>query len=210
MTMAMAMANTEVEAKLKFLDTSARLYSSTAPVTSAHLMLQHNLEAASNSRLLRKGGSVASCKGCGTILVPGWTSRTSIVSMGASEQPVSRTKTAKKRRRDTVMSLEKAVRTDCLVCHRYEEVPLPSSSAVKPAEKVVATIQDIPSVKASIDTAAPVSTESPRPATANASSKQRAKVRKKAGLQAILEKSKSSASPSSGFGLDLSDFWKQV
>ncbi|KAK4693111.1 ribonuclease MRP protein subunit SNM1, partial [Lecanoromycetidae sp. Uapishka_2] len=203
------MATTESEAKRKFLHTAAQFYSSTAPSTSAHLMLQHNPEIASNTNAPRKERhtSSASCKGCRTILVPGWTSRTSIISQGAPKKPISKTGPKKHHRRPAEKP-EKVVRTDCLICHRYEDAPLPPAPGIKSWNKTLAAPLTIPTVRNDLDTTPPISKESSRPATANASSKQRAKARKKGGLQALLGNSKISASTSSGFGLDLSDLMK--
>ena len=190
------------------MDVAARFYSFTAPATSAHLMLQRNLEVASDPKSSRKGKSGGSCEGCGTILVPGWTSRTSITSKTAPERPTSTDK-AKKRRRRPVGGLNKTVRIDCLICHRFGEVTLPPLSRSKAIGDTMAKSQTIPSMTANTTAASPVPKESPKLATSNASSKQRAKARKQGGLQAMLAKSKSSASPASGFGLDLSDLMKQ-
>lgn len=204
------MANTELEAKLKFLRSSSQLYSFTAPSTSAYLMLQHNLESPKDTNPSRKNKrpSGTSCKGCGTILIPGWTSRISIVNKGVATKPIRKARLEKHGRRSTAGPV-KVVRTDCFICYRYEETPLPPAPSRKPLGKIPDTPQTTRLVKANADPASSTSGNSPKPTAANASSKQRAKARKKGGLQAMLEKSKASATPSSGFGLDLSDFMKQ-
>lgn len=168
-------------------------------------MLQHNLEENMNPLSKDKTASGASCQGCGTILIPEWTSRTSIINKAASKKPVSKAK-SKRHRQGPAIRPDKVVRTDCLICDRYVEVPLPPPPSRKSLEKLVRTN---PSENASLDTASPISQEAVKSATANTSSKQRARARKKGGLQALLEKSKSSVTPSSGFGLDLSDLMKQ-
>lgn len=199
------MADVATAAKLRFLNASAHYYSTSAPATSAHLMLQRNLEVADNGLVLREEEGDGSCRACGSILIPGRTSRTSIVSGEVSK---SKARSKKHRGEREVEKPIKFMKTDCLVCHRFEKKPLqPTDSSIKKSGK--ATAQPTPLTVTRAGVTDPASPQSLKPATTNASSKQRAKARKHGGLQAMLEKSKASSIPSSGFGLDLLDLMKQ-
>ena len=190
------MAIEAMEAKTKFLDASACHYAVIAPAISAHLMLQRNSEAADNSVPLQLEGSRA-CRACGTILIPGSTSRTSILREKATKTRIHLREHGKDGRAGTPV---KWLRVDCLICHRYEKKPLQP-----PGLKA----QTAPSVSGFANKKPSDMTQSARVGTASAGSKQRAKARKHGGLQAMLEKTKASANSSRGFGLDLLDLMKQ-
>ena len=194
-----------MEAKTKFLDSSACYYSVIAPATSAHLMLQRNFEAADNSVPLQVKGSRA-CRACGTILIPGSTSRTSIVHEKATKTRIRSRKHGKDDRAGTPI---KSVRVDCLICHRYEKKQLQDSRGTNIKKPSVLNTRTVPSVSGFADKELSDMPQSARVGTASASSKQRAKARKHGGLQAMLEKTKVSVNSSPGFGLDLLDLMKQ-
>ena len=194
-----------MEAKTKFLDVSACHYAVIAPATSAHLMLKRSSEAAENSVPLQVGGSRA-CRACGTILIPGSTSRTSIVHEKATKTKVRSKKHAKDDRAGTPI---KFVRVDCLICHGYEKKSLQDSSGTNIKKPSVLNTRMVPSVSVFADKEPSDMPQTTRVGTASASSKQRAKARRHGGLQAMLEKSKASVYSSPGFGLDLLDLMKQ-
>ncbi len=194
-----------MEAKIKFLNASACHYSVIAPATSAHLMLQRNSEAADNSVPLRVDGSRA-CRACGTILIPGSTSRTSIVHEKAIK---TRIRSSRHGKDDRAGTPTKSVRVECLICHRYEKKPLQDSSGTNIKKPSVSNTRTVPSVSGFADKEPSDMPQSARVGTASASSKQRAKARRHGGLQAMLEKTKVSANSSPGFGLDLLDLMKQ-
>ena len=173
------MADVATAAKLRFLNASAHHYSTSAPATSAHLMLQRNLELADNGLVLREEEGDGSCRACGSILIPGRTSRTSIVSGEVSK---SKARSKKHRGEREVEKPIKFVKTDCLVCHRFEKKPLqrPTDSSIKKSGK--ATAQPTPLTVTRAGVTDPASSQSLKPATTNASSKQRAKARKHGGL----------------------------
>ena len=201
------MADVATAAKLRFLDASSHALSSSAPATSAHLMLQLNREAADHDLQLRGGeSSGGACKACGRSLVPGRTSRISIVKDGASK---STTRSRSHGNGSAAMARNKYLRIDCLVCHRFEKKPLPRSTGDNTKKQTGFQSQLLLSATPTADAASNASPQSMKTGNVNASSKQRAKARKHGGLQAMLEKSKASASLSSGFGLDLLDFMKQ-
>ena len=199
------MAIEAMEAKIKFLDASACRYAVVAPATSAHLMLQRNSEAAVNSVPLQIEGSRA-CRACGTILIPGSTSRTSIVREKATKSRIRSIEHGKDGRAGTPV---KSLRIDCLKCHRYKKKPLQDSGGTNIKKPSVLKAQTVPSVSGSADEKPSDMTQSARVGTASAGSKQRAKARKHGGLQAMLEKTKVSVNSSQGFGLDLLDLMKQ-
>lgn len=194
-----------MEAKTKFLDSSACYYSVIAPATSAHLMLQRNFEAADNSVPLQVKGSRA-CRACGTILIPGSTSRTSIVHEKATKTRIRSRKHGKDDRAGTPI---KSVRVDCLICHRHEKKQLQDSRGTNIKKPSVLNTRTVPSVSGFADKELSDMPQSARVGTASASSKQRAKARKHGGLQAMLEKTKVSVNSSPGFGLDILDLMKQ-
>ena len=190
---------------MKFLDASACHYSGIAPATSAHLTLQRNYEAADNSLPLQVEGSSV-CSACGTIMIPGRTSRTSIVHAKATKTKVRTKKHGKDDRAGTPI---KFVRVDCLTCHRYEKKPLQGSSGTNIKKPSMLRTRTVPSVSGFADKEPSDMPQSARVSTASASSKQRAKARKHGGLQAMLEKTKASVNSSQGFGLDLLDLMKR-
>ena len=192
-----------LETKIQFLDAAACHYSMITPATSAHLMLQRHFEVANNSVPVQKSGA---CRACGTILIPGSTSRTSIVH----EQPTKTKVHSKKHGKDD--SAKKPIRflrVDCLICHRYERKPLQGSSRPNVKKPSVFDTGTLPSVSGFADKEPSDMPQSARVGTASASSKQRAKARKHGELQAMLEKTKGSTNSSPGFGLDLLDLMKQ-
>ena len=197
------MESETMEAKIKFLDAAACHYSVIAPATSAHLMLQRNSEAAVNPTPVEEGRA---CKACGTILIPGSTSRTSIVHEKATKNTIH----SKKHPKDDPAGIPmKFVRFDCLVCHRYERKPLQGSRGPNIKKPSVSHTRTVPSVSGFADKRLSEMPQSARVGTTSASSKQRAKARKHGGLQAMLDKTKVSANASPGFDLDLLDLMKQ-
>lgn len=207
------MVNEAAEAKVRFLEASARHYASSAPATSAHLMAQRNIEANERGVVSTKTRPGGSCKACGSILVPGWTSRTSIVRKGGRSKAALK---KKKKLRKNASDLLKYLRIDCLLCYRYEERLLhesmpKSKDGLKTLTRqaVIGSEPQHPSSQTHDSSAAPTSqVQASQPLATNTSSKKRAKARKQGGLQAMLEKSKASTGPSSGFGLDLLDLMK--
>lgn len=199
------MADMAAEAKLRFLHASAHLYSTTAPATSAQLMLQRHIEGAGDPRPKNIDGSSSACKACGTVLIPGWTSKTSRINKRAPK--VANPKTAAKQHARGKLSpiSERHVRVKCLACHRFEDTPLQKPEINSNSEKANATSRATCSsdAKPNLD---PESNPLDKPPKA---SKRRERARKhKNGLQAMLEKSKAPAALASGFGLELLDLMK--
>ncbi|CAF9917648.1 hypothetical protein IMSHALPRED_003710 [Imshaugia aleurites] len=199
------MADAAAEAKLRFLHASGHLYAATAPATSAQLMLQRQVELAGNARPRSKDESSSSCRACGTVLIPGWTSQTSRVAKAASKANSLKAGSKKHTRRKISPLPEKYVRVKCLACHRFEDTLLQESKTNSNSEKIKATSQ-----ATSSDAMPKLDPESSTLDKTSKASKRRERARKnKSGLQAILDKSKAPAPASSGFGLDLLDLMKQ-
>ncbi|MCJ1275863.1 hypothetical protein MMC21_003667 [Puttea exsequens] len=197
----------DIDSRLRFLDAAAHLYSCTSPELSAHLMLQRNSAATNRPEEARKSDDGDSCKGCGIVLVPGRTSRKSIIHRGLSSK-ASTTRKVKGRILKSIQPNDKYVRTSCLRCHRFEDAFLNSTKALRPGKPASKDRVSVPNERSGPDAANLLHEDPLKPATANASSKQRAKARKQGGLQAMLEKSKASAGSPSGLGLDLSVLMK--
>lgn len=202
------MSDVATQAKARFLDSSARHYVSSYPATSAHLMLQRNLTTAGSAMPVRGKESKGVCQACGTILIPGWSSRTSIVSHGVSKRELPKSG-SKSRFRSKISSLPaKRMKVECLICYRFEEIPLQSSrleTAGRPQRS-----EDYLALSEKPDTGFSSQVQDTKPVTMTTSSKQRARARKQGGLQALLNESKTSTSHSSGSGLDLLDLMKKA
>ena len=199
------MADVGREARLNFLHASAHLYSTIAPATSAQLMLQRHIEIAGNAKSKSDDGSSSSCKACGTILIPGWTSQTSIVDKRAIQMPNSKPRPKRHTRGRISATPEKHIRVKCLACHRFDDFPLPKPDTGRTNKEAKATSRAISSdPKPSLDQEL-----NPHDKPSRAS-KRRERVKKhKSGLQVMLERSKAPAASPSGFGLDIWDLMKQ-
>lgn len=213
--------NPTVQARLKFLDTAAQFYSSTAPATSAQLMRQRQDFVADNNIKLRKAEVRDSCQACGTIATPGSTSQTYLVF-----EPKKSGESRPQRRRhgsdeDTAQIAQSGGETGkiairkCLACHRSTRTPmlLPSKPSVgnvgRQSSDQGAWQPDSLPGKASKSEGCPVEDKfSQKPSLANSSSKKRAKARKPGGLQAMLDKHKATQNQPSSLGLDLMDIMK--
>lgn len=202
------MAHHAVKARLSFLATSAQLYSSIAPATSAHLMLECKTIATDNDLLFKENSSQRSCNACGTILFPGLTLQTFITDSGRSTKPPSK---PRREGHPVRKEAQKLIISKCLVCHRSVKTALgartrPNFQEVKSG---TATSESFCHAQAEVKTDAPRQEPQSRP-TANFHSKKRAKARRQGGLQAMLEGSKAKQIPSSDFGLDLMDLMKKI
>ena len=201
------MADAAIEAKLKFLLVSGHFYSATAPATSAQLMLQHHAEIAGTARLTSNDGSGSSCKACGTVLIPGWTSQTSRVDRRALKTANPKPGSKKHTLDQLSAHAEKFVRVKCLACHRFEDTTLQNTKISRSSERAKAQLQ----VTSPLDAKLNPDPESSLLEKSTKASRRRERARKhNSGLQAMLEKSKAPATPSLGLGLDLMDLMKQI
>ena len=191
------------DARLRFLEASARHYAATAPAISAHLMLQRNLEVVGREIKVVKGSASPACQSCVTIMIPGWTSKITIENEGAVGKGRSGKRSARKGREEK----DKKLVFECLACHRYVKTDLDFSRRPRKGARGAKALLSTSQATAAISK--PKSAGDPQKAVAaNSGSKQRAKARK-GGLQAMLEKSKQSSTPSVGRGLGLMDLMKQ-
>ncbi|KAL8841178.1 MAG: hypothetical protein Q9170_001032 [Blastenia crenularia] len=198
------MPDAVANARIQFLDASARLLSSVVPETSAYLMQQRNLVAENYEKNLTKAQLKDICKACGTILIPDSSSRVLNI-------PKSR-----KRRKTKALesnSFQEHMHTECLACRRVTRTPIQGSREKNFGESLVlmraakASNTSGPEIRISSNGS---SAEVEKTISVNANSKKRAKARKQGSLQALLEKSKGTGSRSSELGLDLMDFMKKT
>ncbi|KAF2747252.1 hypothetical protein M011DRAFT_458539 [Sporormia fimetaria CBS 119925] len=187
------------DARLKYLRDAAQLLSVASPTTAANLNATRIRLA--RERLVETEGPTKewdalcreACGACGNMLIPGWSCKVSMRSLGKKDL---------KQRKDTsaVVHEERAMVYSCLRCGRDTTQGLPPKPTRRlrrpgrhakgstPASEIKnQNMEDSTKVVKSV----------------NSSSKQRAKARK-GGLQAMLAKSKNQSSASSG--LDLMDF----
>lgn len=195
-----------LDARIKFLDESARLLQGTAPGTSAHLMHERNIVAEEYEKPLRKAQLKDICKACGTILIPDITAKIEIIDPRA---------VMRKRRRNApqIVASEQRFKTECLACRRVTRTPpqLSQRQEVKKPAKSTVSIESLETPASKDESwSIPARIEIEKPVSVNTNSKKRAKARKRGGLQALLEKSKRTAMRSSGPGLDLMDFMKET
>ncbi|MCJ1265079.1 hypothetical protein MMC22_004954 [Lobaria immixta] len=201
------MVSSAIKARLNFLAASAHLYSSVAPATSAHLMLECKRVATGNDVTLKETEPKSSCGACGTVLVSGWTSRTFVAGSRRSKKAQ-----LKSRHKAQVMQgvASKLVISKCLVCRRSTKTPLMTATRSGVSGTKSSGSRPLPSATSLSKEANSSATntaehETQKVPSANLSSKKRAKARKQSGLQAMLEKSKIPDTQSSGFGLELMD-----
>ena len=194
------------EAKLKFLEIAAQTYASISPPTSAHLMLQRDAEVSSLGQA-RHAKASASCKACGTMLLPGLTAKKTIEGSekAAKGSDRSRSKRRKSMLQTGEQSSQKWVRVDCLTCHHYTKISLDLVQRRKYNSRQTSAVQHADET----GTTSANQASSSKSSNPNTSSKRRAKARKHGGLSAMLEKAKGTSPASPGFGLDLMDFMQQ-
>ena len=199
------MADAAAEAKLRFLNASAHLYSATAPATAAQLMLQRHIEIASDTKFKGNDASGSSCVACGTILIPGWTSQIERFDKRSPKKAAFKPGSRNPRGGQPSAKSGKYIRVKCLACHRYDDTPLQGTNTSFRREMEKTTRQAM-----SLSDARPLEPDSSPLEKSTKSSKRRDRARKnKSGLQALLEKSRAPATRSSGFGLDLLDLMKE-
>ncbi|KAL8713059.1 MAG: hypothetical protein Q9220_002919 [cf. Caloplaca sp. 1 TL-2023] len=195
-----------LEARLAFLDRSARLLHEAAPSSSAYLMSQRNLVAEQNEKSLSKAQLKDICKACGTILMPDLTLKREITDQGIAKRNTGDSHNLES---DGLM---KRIRTECLICRRVVLAPVQPSQQRQDKVIPLRSTQAMGASKTSASDSDSIMekgvTQVMKHPSANESSRKRSKARKQGGLQALLEKSKDSGSRPPGFGLDLMDFLK--
>ncbi|KAG4032633.1 hypothetical protein MFRU_006g01030 [Monilinia fructicola] len=196
------MANSELAARLRYLNESAHLLANSAPFISKHLMSQRNSLMFDHEIEQPDTQNQKSCGACGTIMLLGWEGKLEIKSQSSKKkQP--------RKKAIGASSEERAIIYTCGSCnkktrHRLNTAPVvsrPKKGAIQ--HGAFSKNGSVPAQ--SLTTASTVAT-----ASTNSSSKKRAKNRKLGGLGALLAKQKASEASSSGFGLDLMDLMKKV
>ena len=200
------MAGSATQAKLRFLLSSGHLYAATAPATSAQLMLQHHTEIAGAPSLKRSDDPGQSCKACGTISIPGWTSQISRIDKRAPKMAKRKPGPRKHVTGQLPARSEICIRVKCLVCHRFEDTPLQKTKTSRDKDREKATLQATFPLDAMSN---PDPNSSPLEKSTKASRRRERARNHKSGLQAMLDKSRAPATTSLGLGLDLMDLMKE-
>jgi hypothetical protein len=185
------MANQSLSHRLRFLTNAAHLIAITAPETSAHLMQRCNALFNDGNQPPGDNQRQHACTCCGHIFEFGVEDVLQIKSAGRTPRKKSRRASMAAAPVQVSYSLKKIT---CSKCGRYTKVALqpPKRSSQNGGSKVQAVVV--------------AAADQPKPSH-NAASKKRAKARK-AGLQALLEQSRSSGKQAS-MGLSLADFAKK-
>lgn len=198
------MADSELAARLRYLNDSAHFLATSAPTTSRYLLSQCNslmfdLEIEQSDSQKRK-----SCGACGTIMILGKEGKLEVESQKSNK---------KRKRKKTIgaSSEERATIYTCGSCNKKTKRRLDTAPVVSRPKKGAAAVQHGAAVtkNVSIPIQTLPTTNAATPST-NANSKKRAKNRKLGGLGALLAKQKASEAKLSGFGLDLMDLMKKT
>lgn len=219
----------ELAPQLRFLTDAAHLLSASAPETSAFLMSRRSSLLVENDVPVSEAQRQHVCSCCGHIMVPGQGSKLKFETDKALQVRTKRQPNAKGvsaatagEKRCSRSGISKVF--TCGNCGRYTKLSLPgpqpisrtsrtkalqkkTSGVTKAQGQVQSQVQNPVQVRGQAQVPQP-EPEASKPASANANSKKRAKNRK-AGLQALLDQRQGSTTPSSGFGLSLSDFMKK-
>ena len=194
-----------MDERLSFLDRAAKTYAAKAPALSAHLMSERATMASNNGIEEPKKGPVNACRACGTISIPGVTTKTSMKGV------IFQDKTKRKASSRSSPSTTKYLETQCLACHRVYRTAIPPSKTHSSKDRPGAG--NAPMSKVTQSSAAcvvPSLSAGSTPQVTSSSSKQRAKARKKGSLHALVERSKQRHQADSASGLDLMDFMKEA
>lgn len=205
------MASQTVSAQLKYLHNSAHRFAITAPGTSAYLMSRRNTLMFDHALEQTEAQRRQICGACGNIIILGLTGTQQLETL----KPRKRRGNPSKVERPTSQPAKVVVYT-CKMCNRqtrqhinnnYRRIPKSTLHGPHFQE----AIQNNPSSLTS-----PANIKSPdkksSTASANATSKRRAKVRKQGGLQALLAKNREvdTRGNAGGFGLDILDLMKKA
>ncbi|MCJ1433448.1 hypothetical protein MMC27_002809 [Xylographa pallens] len=189
-----------MDARTRFLVSAAHTYASTAPATAAHLGVYCNelfvtVEAGKHAQQMK-----GACLSCGSILIPGLSSRITVIRPKAEiprhELISPAMSTSRKERNDSRSGkLPKLLRNECTKCGRYTETVLPKLEHTKA------------SVKRKGNPAA-IQVPGSRGTTSIIAGDKRPRSRRKGGLKALLAEAKETAIPPTS--LDLMDFMKSA
>ena len=193
-----------MDQRLIFLDRAAKTYTISAPALSAHLMLERASVASDHGIEEPKKGPANACRACGTISIPGVTTKTSI--RGVICQGITKRKPSRRSSSSPTKHLE----TLCLACNRVYRTAISPSKRHSLKDRHTIGVAPKSKVSQSSGGKAPSLSSHSTPPVTSSSSKQRAKARKKGGLHALVERSKQRNQADSASGLDLMDFMKEA
>jgi ribonuclease MRP protein subunit SNM1 len=205
------MASPAISARLKYLNDSAHLMVTSAPATSAYLLSRCNRLMFDNDLDQTDAHKRHVCGACGNIMILGWTGKRQLETLSARKRRGNATSTMRRPSSEEAKSVVYA----CELCNRKTRqsinTTIPRSlgnQGIINRPRVSRT--DTPLKALSSDTH--IASRTPSSASANASSRKRAKIRKQGGLQALLAKSKETNTRAStgDFGLDLLDLMKKA
>ncbi|KAI0968065.1 hypothetical protein F4678DRAFT_232692 [Xylaria arbuscula] len=207
------MTDDPLPATLSFLTDAAHLLLSVSPETSAHLMTRRNSLMFNNELDQSDVQRQHVCSCCSHIMIAG---RGDVLKMDSSKTCHNTKRRRDDKQKTAAVAPKSGLRKTwtCGKCGRYTTINLPPPPARTPLRRFKPTTKSISGASSSLAATialASQSTGTPIPestkASANASSKKRAKNRKQ-GLQALLQQSSSSKSQS-GLGLSLADFMQK-
>lgn len=180
-----------------------------APATSAHLMSQCNSIMLENDMAQPESHRRQACSACGNLFIPGQTCTVRTEFQRPKRKRGKGKAVAEPSESKPVAGATVYSCNSCSRSTRFQIHKPPASSSRKGNSRTRALQLGTDSTPAPD---AKGQAPGAMPASANASSKKRAKARKQGGLQALLAKSKENASRGStqGFGLDLMDLMKQA
>lgn len=186
------MALPELPGTIDYLTDAAHILQTSAPQVSAHLMSQRETLLSQHGIIVSDVQRQHVCGACGHIMIPGQAAALKLETRNAIRKSKAK-KPASAKQQIKIVQPARCKVVQCGSCRRETKIKL---DAPRPAKRQKAKPPALPNQ-------APVAIEPPK-ATANASSKKRAKNRK-AGLQALLSgQQKQSANP-----LSLSHFMKK-
>lgn len=205
------MATPATSARLKYLNDSAHLLVTSAPGTSTYLMSRCNGLMFDNELDQSDVQKRHVCGACGNIMILGWTGTRELEFQKAQK---GRRNTRSKVRQSSNPNVKTVVYT-CERCSRRTRQSIITTTSRSPKTLNILLplkgSQNAPPLRATSLETHPAAT-TPSPASANASSRKRAKIRKQSGLQALLARKKETDTRGSlgGFGLDLMDLMKKA
>lgn len=181
-------------ANLKHLDEASHLLSVASPAVSRYLQSIRK-DSTSENGIGEQFESTSSCNACGNIMIPGWSCFDVERSPSNSSRPNrKRTRKGQSRTKDT-----KSIAMKCSSCNSINQSRFSKPATKQPTRPLLPTPAPEQShtvvQEKQIDSPAPIGT------------KKRARG-KKAGLEAMLAKSKADQPKSKGSGLDIMDFMK--
>ncbi|KAF1981211.1 hypothetical protein K402DRAFT_342829 [Aulographum hederae CBS 113979] len=184
------------DARLNYLDQAAHFLAPTAPSTAAFLQSGHSELTFEKSAKVAEERRRSVCGACGNIMLPGWTCRV--------DQEVCK---PHKQHARPVQTGAKSIVYHCLGCKSKTRFPVNRESRRPMRPKARNTMEAPGAKQKGLQGTISASRTAPQPeVSSTASTKQKNRTRKQAGLSAQLAQTKSNSK--SGLGLDLMDFMK--